>query len=107
MQLTWLAFCLARASAGRSRAAKIAMIAITTSSSINVNANLLSERKWQRGIIHARLPLQQSANKGHKDVGGLGHSELPSCNDLFLQPTASRVRFYTWTVTRKKVAGME
>ena len=32
------AFCLALARAGRSKAAKIAMMAMTTSSSINVNA---------------------------------------------------------------------
>ena len=41
MQLTPKAFCFARPSAGSSIAAKIAMMAITTNSSISVKAMLL------------------------------------------------------------------
>jgi hypothetical protein len=45
MQLTARALALALASAGSSRAAKIAMMAITTNSSINVNA-LARDEVW-------------------------------------------------------------
>src|SRR6266576_5266345 len=44
LQLTRLAFSFAPASAGSNIAARMAMMAITTSSSINVNASGLRER---------------------------------------------------------------
>ena len=48
MQLAMSALALARASAGRSSAAKMAIMAITTSSSINVNpAACHGEREWE------------------------------------------------------------
>ena len=40
MHLTWSAFALARARAGKSKAAKMAMMAITTRSSISVKARV-------------------------------------------------------------------
>src|SRR5215204_1537873 len=39
-QEIWVAFCLARERAGRSIAAKIAMMAITTNNSMSVNAKI-------------------------------------------------------------------
>src|SRR5512133_3632031 len=51
IQLIEKAFALARPRAGRSIAARIAMIAITTSSSIRVNARLLPARRKR-----AKLP---------------------------------------------------
>ena len=46
MQLDWQALALALASAGRSIAARMAMMAITTSNSMRVKA----ERRWQERL---------------------------------------------------------
>jgi hypothetical protein len=57
MQAVCLAFDLALDSAGRSMAARIAMIAMTTSNSIKVNADLGRDRK-QINFIKAKMSLK-------------------------------------------------
>lgn len=54
------AFCFALPNEGRSIPAKIAMIAMTTSSSIRVNALASDERRGERGGWEAWSPEQAS-----------------------------------------------
>src|SRR5688572_14181502 len=56
-QLALSAFCLALLSAGKSKPARIAMIAMTTSSSINVNPRVPGEFRARRVRNEERDPL--------------------------------------------------
>ena len=63
MQLTWVAFFLARASAGNNSAARMGMIAITTRSSIKVKprplTDLPSERSCYINFLSCALPFRE------------------------------------------------
>ena len=79
----WILLAASRAdwTAGKSSAIKIAMIAITTSSSINVKAGWWKRRKhWRGGVITVRL-LACGHTRGRRDYGLATRSERKPVND--------------------------